>query len=182
MPELCLCAPGNPQGTNPGLLAGGARRRLTFFACAKNVSKESTPRFAALRVPKFRAAVRAAAQLAPAGLRHCSPTPPERQHEIWRLRGESSTTRHRCHPAVTAPCATLFRPLCQRRGFCSGSGLPQASERCLSAASSFAAPVQSKNSGVSPEAGRPSFGYFSWPLKKSNALPGAPGQTPFTFL
>jgi len=45
-------------------LAGGARRRITFFACAKKVTKESTPTFAALRVPKFSNAVRAAAQLA----------------------------------------------------------------------------------------------------------------------
>ena len=30
--------------------------------------------------------------------------------------------------------------------------------------------------GVSAEGGRPSFGYFSWPRKKSNAPPGAPGQ------
>ncbi|WP_165919130.1 hypothetical protein [Sulfuritortus calidifontis] len=30
--------------------------------------------------------------------------------------------------------------------------------------------------GVSAEAGRPSFGYFSWSRKKSNPLPGGPGQ------
>ncbi len=182
MPELAPGAHCKGHDVEPGWLAGGARQRLTFFACAKKVSKESTPHFTALRVPNFRAAVRAAAQLAPAGLRHCSPTPPERRHESWRLRGGSSATRHRCHPAVTAPCATLFRPLCRRRSFCSGSGLPQASERCLSAASSFAAPVQSENSGVSPEAERPSFGYFSWPFKKSNALPGAHGQSTYIFL
>ncbi len=53
-------------GSRPGMLAlaGGARRRITFFACAKKVSKESTLRFAALRVPNFPVAIRAAAQLA----------------------------------------------------------------------------------------------------------------------
>jgi len=41
-----------------------ARRPVTFFARAKKVTKENTPRLAALRVPDFSGAVRAAAQLA----------------------------------------------------------------------------------------------------------------------
>lgn len=41
-----------------------ARRPVPFFACAKKGTKESTPHFAALRVPDFSGAVRAAAQLA----------------------------------------------------------------------------------------------------------------------
>lgn len=54
-------------------LAGGARQRVTFFARAKDVNKESTPPFVALRVANFPAAVRGVA--ANPGGRSLSPVP-----------------------------------------------------------------------------------------------------------
>jgi len=61
-------------------MPGVARRRGSFFARAKKEPKESTPRFAALRVPSIGSTDWAAAQLALAcgsELRQCSPTSPQ---------------------------------------------------------------------------------------------------------
>jgi len=51
----------NADGCYAAGLPGVARRRTSFFARAKKEVKESTPRFAALRVPSLEQMPRAAA-------------------------------------------------------------------------------------------------------------------------
>jgi hypothetical protein len=92
--------------------AGGARRRITFFACAKKVTKESTPRFAALRVPNFSANVRAAAQL---GLRPqtvLADCPRTFAEKLAARRGYEHPTRSRAAvPTRKSPWGTHPSPL-----------------------------------------------------------------------
>lgn len=146
------------------LLAGGARQHVPFFVWTKKGTKESPPRCIALRVPNFSGPVRAAAQLALRARTVLADFPRTASKKLATQRG------------LKAVASDGFLPLCRRRDFRAWLGLPKASERCLSEASSFAAPDKAENRGVSLEAGRPSF---SWPLKKSNPLPGGRGQTPY---
>jgi hypothetical protein len=72
----------------PGYLAGGARRRVTFFACAKKVTKESTPRFR--RNPEAADLERAAKELA--SLKQLSPAfgfPAQARQPRLRQRGNT---------------------------------------------------------------------------------------------
>ncbi len=171
-------------------LAGGARRCITFFACAKKVTKESTPR--CRRNPEGFALARAAKELAPAGLRQLSPAfgcPDQGKNPRRRQRGKGVA----CDPRATNRlCAAqphgkrsealpliltlTFPPL---RRLVQGPGRGAVGEDCLSPKGEFRS-----RPGLGPERGNPKgaeagcvfFGYFLCTSKESNASPGAPGQ------
>lgn len=163
-------------------LAGGARQRVTFFACAKKVTKESTPR--CRRNPGRKALVRAAKKLA--SLKQLSLAfgfPGQVPSARRRQRGEehpmaSGVTLRKRLPQAIPLAEGRFSPLLtpptgrRRRG---GSR-----RACLSpaGASLRAALGAGDRSGISAEAGRAFFGYFLCMSKESNALPGAPGLPP----
>ncbi len=173
-------------------LAGSARQRITFFACAKKVTKESAPRFAALRVPKFSPDARAAAQLALRAQTVLADGPRASAENLAAQRGFNT-------PSPALPRTPL--PLAgEGLGFAKRSaprlrdafpppltaprisGAAGGRRRKLSERSEFfRRPVAPEILGVSPEAGRAFFGYFLCTNKESNAPPGAPGQTPFPY-
>ena len=168
--ERSLSPSPSPQG-------GGARRESLRDFHGK-VSKESTPRFAALRVPELGLAAWAAAQLALAA---------RTRREL--LRSSNSARRHPPsgqaklggEEGKTCPNPTLPRLPGREVFFPYSSPIFRAafwgSRRALSEprrGELRSRPNAARKIGhpQGDESGRPSFGYFSWPNKKSNWLPG----------
>jgi hypothetical protein len=174
--------------------AGGARQRLTFFARAKKVSKENTPRFAALRVPELDLPDWAAAQLGlrpqtvladypqsdrpiSAAQRGLDPLPhPTLPHEWGRAREGDMQRSHSVHAGFNptrVAYATHFFPLQPEPRF---PGLAGGCRRKVSERSEFfRRPAESGKLGVSTDVGRVFFGDFLCTSKESHAPPGAPG-------
>ena len=161
---------------------GAARQRVTFLARPRKVTKRRSPRFAALRVPNFTAAVRAAAQLALRAQTVLADYPRTGAEKLAAQRGwKTAPTRPsvglRPIPLQVA-YATLLNPLQPEPRI---SGLAGGSRRKVSERSEFfRRPAEPGILGVSTDAGRPSFGSFSWSRKKRNWQPGHPRPMPLT--
>lgn len=171
------------QWMSEGQLAGGARRRTTFFARAKKVAKESTPRFVALRVPNFSRPVRAAAQLALRAQTVLADIPRTGREKLATQRGCKAVVCNQ-HEPFNRHWDTTRR----QRGFDVPSPLPEPrifglaggaeGRRKLSERSEFfRRPAESKILGVSTAAGRAFFGSFLCTSKERNAPPGASRPT-----
>ena len=120
-------------------LAGGARRRITFFARAKKVIKESTPPAPPFGfqncLPPFERL-----RNSPFGLKQCSPTSPESRQAIWWRRVDVTPPTYLSDPLCTPwTIGEAEIPFSRRRRFEVGPGKPKAGESCLNVASSFAA-------------------------------------------
>jgi hypothetical protein len=168
--------------------AGGARQRPTFFARAKKVGKENTPRFAALRVPNFSVSVRAAAQL---GLRPqtvLADFPRTLAEKLAAQRGldtlphQWGRAREGDMPPSPIPANVSLRdafpPLQPEPSF---PGLAGGCRRKVSERSEFfRRPAETGKLGVSTDVGRAFFGYFLCTSKESNAPAGRPRPMPLT--
>jgi hypothetical protein len=171
-----------PWPIDKGVGRGWPGSQLLSLLVQRKLTKESTPRFAALRVPNLSGAVRAAAQL---GLRPQTVladfprTAPKKLAAQRGLNGNFALS-----PGPSSAGGRGWREAPREGGVPSPQPEPRfrgeagGSRRvCLSPKGELRSrPALPRNLGVSTDAGRPSFGYFSWPRKKSNALPGAPGQ------
>lgn len=164
-----------------GWLAGGARRRVTFFACAKKVTKESTPCFR--RNPRPAAVAEGGSQTRPCGAQTRSPTSPAAPMAGRRRQtgGESSlrNPRRLSQPLAeraAAGAATLFSPL-PAPGGRHLSGEAEGQRKLFERSEFFRCPDKCLPPGVSPAAGRAFFGYFLCTSKESNWPPGHPRPT-----
>jgi len=164
-----------------GIGRGWPGSQLLSLLVQRKLTKESTPRFAALRVPNFSASVRAAAQL---GLR-----PQTVLADFPRTLAEKLAAQkgRKNKPSATRPGHSFAYPLHHHRfshplqpepWFRGGNGAAEGRRKLSERSEFFRRPVPSRNHGVSTDAGRAFFGYFLCTSKESNRLPGRPRPTP----
>jgi hypothetical protein len=161
-------------------LAGGTRQRVTFFACAKKGNQRNHTRFAALRVPNFSDAVRAAALL---GLRPQTVLADGPRTASEKLAVQTgieqqplpSPARPPCSRPVASQTVCFPFPFSRSRDFGPRPGV--VGESCLSEASSFAARPCPEISGVRRMRGVLSLVNFLCTSKESNWPPGHPRPT-----
>mgnify|MGYP005841164265 CR=1 FL=1 len=167
MPESGFGAYNDGHDVRSGLSAGGARRHVTFLEWPRKVTKRRPPRFR--RNPGILAFAWGSertrcAQTPFAGLRQ-----PQPKAKIpVPAEGRKTVAHHR----FSSPLSRQF--------FRGRSG--EVGEHCLSPQGE----LRSRPNGLGKigypkgdEAGRAFFGYFLCTSKESNALPGAPGQSPY---
>jgi hypothetical protein len=162
-----------------GIGRGWPGGQLLSLLVQRKLTKESTPRFAALRVPNLFARVRAAAQL---GLRPqtvLADFPRTRAKKLAAQKGaEKQTLNQAGRPLLATGFVTdglLFSPLQPEPWFLDGSGEAEGRRKLSERSEFFRRPFPSRNHGVSTDAGRAFFAYLLCTSKESKALPGAPG-------
>jgi len=164
----CLVA----ERSRPGV----ARQPVPFFARAKKGTKESTPRFSALRVPNFSGAIRAAARLALRAQTMLADIPRTAPEKLAAQKGigKPSTRLLALKWLAGSQCDGFYPPFSRSRDF--GARLGVVGERCLSEASSFAAQSRSEITGFRRMWGVLSLPTFFAQAKKVGRCRAPPGQ------